>query len=228
MQTKGIVKPPNPVRELALGLMLMAVAIVAIKVTLWDNVEVSEPAEVQLPEAVPLGNWQALSAEELGDQQLETANYKKGREYRYQTEFSSLNVQARYFSPTSGNVRGFIKNYLPNSLEQSNWELHRLDETGTYLMLVEPRQIQISSCINPYGKSTVSAKAYKQNRNFQDIRYRLIPWLLGEPLKDERCLWTHMLIAQTSDDQVPLNDDAQEAWILWYEWWSDQLSKMEG
>lgn len=226
METEGVATPWNRGRTAALGLVLVGVAAVTGKVLLWETVEPTRPVEVQLPEVVPLENWQATQAEDLTDQNPEKPSYRKGREYRYQQGNSELDIQARYFVGTNGNVRVFINSYRPAELGAQAWEPRQLDETGSFLMLVEPSRIQISSCINPYGKSTITARAYKRNRNFQDIRYRLIPWLLGESLKDERCLWTHMSITKDANSSKEVIDTIENAWSSWYQWWAIHLPGM--
>ncbi|MEM6598361.1 MAG: cyanoexosortase A system-associated protein [Cyanobacteria bacterium P01_C01_bin.69] len=244
----------NTTRKLVLLSAFGAVAFVLGKILLVSPTVETDSSilakTVELPATIPLSGWEATSTEQLKDHGAARHNYIQGKEYRYTQGSTTLSVQARYFVGTSGNVRKFINNYLPatevslqKDIKQKNWQVQSLDKTGSFLVIAEAGSFQVSSCINPHGKSTVSARAYKQNRNFQDIRYRLIPWLLGEPLKDERCLWTHMFIEKQIEKKIKQHTEQQqnelansqiemlepliqEAWSDWYTWWSPRLAKM--
>lgn len=231
VKQQGMLKPWTRIRTVVLIVLFGAVVLVLGKIMLLANAEVLETADITMPDSIPLEGWQDISAKNLNDQDPEKPGYLKGREYDYMQNSTTLNVQARYISGTNGDVERFINHYLPSSLEidsfgAKNWEVHTFEGVGSFLLLVEQKNIQLSSCINPYGGSTVSARAYKRNRNFQDIRYRLVPWLLGESLKDERCLWTHMSISQEGGKSVAMNSSIEAVWANWYQWWSVQLPEM--
>ncbi|EDX85933.1 hypothetical protein S7335_3636 [Synechococcus sp. PCC 7335] len=211
------------------------VTLVLGKITLTPATEKGTKTSVDLPEAVPVEGWQARSTAALKDQDLDKPSYVEGREYQYINGSAVLDVQARYFSGTNGNVPEFIKTYFPSlakdTMTKDIWEVRAFEQSGSVLLASDTEVLHLSSCINPYGGSTVSARAYKQNRNFQDIRYRLVPWLLGENLKDERCLWTHMSVISTDAQQKKTPEEMsiliENAWSSWYKWWTVQILEME-
>lgn len=183
----------------------------------------------RLPVSIPLQGWESASSRQLDDHLLDSSNYRAAREYRYIQGPIQLKSQARYMVQTDGDIKRFISdNPSLSYLMQEDWETRHSDESGSYFLILTSKGIHLSSCVNPHGMSTVSTQDYKWNRNFQDIRYRFLPWLLGEPLKDERCLWTHMSISSNDPNSKDLIPILEMSWEIWYRWWSIKLPRMEG
>ncbi len=210
-------------------ILLGAVVSVIGKVSLQAKPQIDRNTSFSLPDSISLKGWRSISSQELKDRNSDRSNYWTGREYSYIRGSVTLTIQARYFVKTNGDVQGFISDYLASYLStQKNWQTYKLEEIGTFLLNSENEEKQLSSCINPYGGSTVTIREFQWNRNFQDIRYRLIPWLFGESLKDERCLWTHMSIS--AQEAKPLEETSillEAAWLDWYDWWNNQLPRLK-
>ncbi|MEN8444601.1 MAG: cyanoexosortase A system-associated protein [Cyanobacteria bacterium J06555_13] len=220
----------NKIKHVVLVLVFGAVALVLGKVTLLPAPEKRQALSVSLPDDIPLEGWKNKSTKPLDARRARQKGYTEGKQYQYAKEPAVLDIQARYFVGTNGNVKGFINTHLSELTEdavlEGQWEVRELEASGAVLLLSDRSTLHLSSCINPYGKSTVSARAFKHNRNFQDIRYRIVPWLLGENLKDDRCLWTHMSIAKEGKTDEETSSLIEEAWADWHKWWSIRLFKM--
>lgn len=220
----------NKIKNVVLVLVFSAVALVLGKVTLLPVPEKKQVLSVSLPDDVPVRGWKSESAQPLQAQRSPQRSYTEGKQYQYVKGAEILDIQARYFVGTNGDVKGFIDTYLSELTEdaalEGQWEVRELASSGSVLLLSDRATFQLSSCINPYGKSTVSARAFKHNRNFQDIRHRIVPWLLGENLKDERCLWTHMSIAKKGKTDEEVSSSIEDAWSDWHNWWSIRLPEM--
>ncbi|MEN8447650.1 MAG: cyanoexosortase A system-associated protein, partial [Cyanobacteria bacterium J06555_13] len=168
--------PWNRFRLFLLISVFGAALLVLGKVSFLEKSSDFTSKEVRLPESVPLQGWAGRSSTALNDQDSTKPDYLVGREYSYAQNSLILSIQVRYIKPTNGNVKGFIKKYLPSTpLDEEEWEVHTLKGVGSFLLATDRDEIKLSSCLNPYGGSTVSIEEYKRNRNFQDIRYRFIP-----------------------------------------------------
>ena len=205
-----------------------SVVAVFIKTCLPSEDTATAPKTVRLPATIPIEGWQFVGSQPLTDQRPDQPNYQAGQTYHYQQQDKSLYIEARYIDGTNGDVEGFIKLYTPLNIPSPNLkiETHHQENVGSYLILFDQDKIHLSSCINPHGGSTVSIEAYKWNRNFQDIRYRFMPWLLGKNLKDERCLWTHASLSMENNQVEAATSLIEAAWISWYHAWAIYLLQM--
>lgn len=214
------------IRIFLLVSVLAGVGLVFTKTFLYANsVEKKSVETVALPGEVPLSGWQSTGNQPLADQTPEWPNYLAGRKYSYIQDSDTLDIEARYIVGTNGDVRKFISDYtdLSQPIEQLNLETRYQNGVGSYLIFADQGKMHLSSCVNPYGGSTVTIRDYQWNRNFRDVRYRLIPWLFGESLKDERCLWTHAEIdldGRALDEATAL---VESAWLPWSQWWASYL-----
>jgi cyanosortase A-associated protein len=173
---------------------------------------------VTLPTSVFLNGWQFLESRSLYDQTSDRPSYLSGRLYRYRNTHSQLNIQMRYLVNTNGDVSAYIQDYTLLKVKLEDVDIYRQVETGSYSLFVDGKYAYLSACINPHGSSTVFAKEFKHNRNFYDIRYRLLPWLLGQPLKDERCLWVQMSTPIRSSSPESSYTILKTVWVTWHQW----------
>jgi cyanosortase A-associated protein len=211
-------------KQIRFGLLVVvsgAALVVFVKTALYPNQPKSNFAAYDFPQTVPLTGWQALDSHSLSNPIPEQTNYRSGRQYRYTQQHVSLDIEIRYIVGTDGDIKAFIAQYIKPSkpLNQLNWMMRQEEGVGSYALFIDQGKAYLSSCINPYGGSTVTDREFKYNRNFHDIRHRLIPWLLGESLKDERCLWT---IASTSLQNASSESSyslLEKTWFEWNEWW---------
>ncbi|MEO1402290.1 MAG: cyanoexosortase A system-associated protein [Cyanobacteria bacterium J06635_1] len=146
--------------------------------------------------------------------------FVSGHRYRYQYNERSVAVEMRYLIRPNAELMKLIEKHLDTDQPVPREEIviKQSPDLGSYLLYSDQEQAYLSACIDPYGNSTATDEEFKYNRNFYDIRHRLWPWLTGENLKDERCLWAHL--------STPLGDNAQAAkqaleqiWPVWYELW---------
>jgi cyanosortase A-associated protein len=215
-------------RTLVLLLLLGIVVSVLGKVSLFAQSKESDMLNFDLPDTISLKGWRSISSQALKDRDSEQPNYWTGKEYFYTRGSVTLTIQARYFVKTNGDVQGFISDHLASYLSgRETWQTQEIEEIGSFLISSRNGETQLSSCINPYGGSTVTIREFQWNRNFQDIRYRFIPWLFGEPLKDERCLWTHISISAREAERIDASDLRDTAWLDWYNLWVRQLPKLK-
>ena len=95
---------------------------------------------------------------------------------------------------------------------------------GHYGLFQIQDQTYLTACINPRGESTYSIDQFLHNRGIYDSNpNRLMSVLFGrEVWQDNRCLWTHMAIAPTTD--TPGTPEERQtrlemAWTEWYQTW---------
>lgn len=207
-----------------LAVTLSGVLLVLGKSILYPAVSSRTVTPFVFPSAVSLLEWQPLPSHPLVDQTAKHPNYLSGRHYQYIQNNLPLNIEMRYVVDTAGDVKDFIKTYtsIPSSPV-----LRQQEGIGFYSLFIYQGKAYLSTCINPHGGSTVTARQFKQNRNTYDLQLgRLLPWLLGqENLKDERCLWTHLSIPLRDSSPEPAYLLLESAWFSWYQWWRPRFPK---
>lgn len=140
-----------------------------------------------------------------------------------------LNIEMRYEVETDGDVKQFIKNNtaIQFLLDQPLLVVRQQEGVGFYGVFVYQKRAYLDACINSRGGSTFTKEQFSYNRIQYDVQLnRLLPWLLGlQPLRDKRCLWTHLSIPlnQSSPEQAYLI--LENAWFSWYKWWSSRFPK---
>jgi cyanosortase A-associated protein len=175
------------------------------------------------PENLPLASWQPLESVPL--EENKEANLISGRLYAYQQNNRLLEIEMRYVIKTNGNVQRMEEQYRHQKISPGPLTIHHQEGIGFYGLAATPDRAYLSSCINPYGGSTVTGEQFRNNRNTYDLRVsRLVPWLLGqEELRDFRCLWTLLSIPledTTAEQAYPV---LEKAWVSWYAWWQPRF-----
>ncbi len=175
------------------------------------------------PENIPLASWQPLESVSL--EENKEANLISGRLYPYEQNNRLLEIEMRYIIKTRGNVQRMEEQYRHQKISADPLTIHHQEGIGFYGLTATPDRAYLSSCINPYGGSTVTAEQFRDNRNTYDLRVsRLVPWLLGQQeLRDFRCLWTLMSIPledTTAEQAYPI---LENAWVSWYAWWQPRF-----
>ncbi|NER28315.1 MAG: cyanoexosortase A system-associated protein [Symploca sp. SIO1C4] len=177
-----------------------------------------------LPSEVPLAQWQSLHSQSLFTPIVWQPNLMTSRNYQYQQNNLSLDIEMRYLVPTNGNVQELLQIYttLPASAQ-----MRQQEEVGFYYLLADEQQAHLSSCINPRGKTTVTEQQFTGNGNRHDLQLnRLLPWLMGEvQLRDRRCLWTHLSISVENTSPSEAYQILEKAWFSWYQWWQPRFPK---
>jgi len=77
--------------------------------------------------------------------------------------------------------------------------------TARFLWSLCLSEAYLNACINSRGGSTFTKEQFNYNRIHRDTQFnRLLAWLLiQQPLRDKRCLWTHL--------SIPLNRSSPES-----------------
>ena len=172
------------------------------------------------PENVPLPGWQIVSSASLPHSGNPNLDSLASRNYQYSQDDLLLNIEMRYLKVGDGDIQKWIKSYksLPTS-----FTVYREEGIGAYALLVHHHKINLSSCINPRGESTVTTQQYFRNKFLSDINLpRFGSWLIGRhTLIDKRCLWTHISL-DNSTSQFQTNEiyrRLKTAWTSWHYWW---------
>jgi cyanosortase A-associated protein len=192
---------------------------------------VREPALFRFPLQVPLNGWQILDSQALATQVLWNGKVARGWRYRYQSKTYPLNIDLKYITDIENShqdlpqMLGMLTQISPDVIQQST---PRYDSNiGFYSLLTTPKTAYLSTCINPYGGSTITRKQFQQNRLLHDIRFdRLIPWMVGkDKLMDNRCLWT--MLSLPRDRAVPDNSSQilENVGVTWLHWWKSNFPK---
>lgn len=177
------------------------------------------------PENIPLASWQLFESTPLEDNKK--ANLISARLYEYQQNNLLLQVEMRYLIKTSGNVKTMAEQYRNQEISLSTLTIHHEKGVGFYGLTATSDRAYLSSCINPYGGSTVTGEQFRDNRNTHDLRAtRLVPWLLGQQeLRDFRCLWSILSIPLEKNSPAEAYPLLEKAWFEWYAWWQPRFPK---
>ncbi|MFB2894428.1 cyanoexosortase A system-associated protein [Aerosakkonemataceae cyanobacterium BLCC-F50] len=177
------------------------------------------------PVTLPLQGWQLLQSsplvDSIGDRIPPTIS---ARHYQYVNNDLSLDIKMRYFVNTNGEVKDFIKSYESISVSSL---IRQKEGIGFYALFTYKDRAYLSACINPYGSSTVTARQFQQNHNFDALQFnRLLPWLLSqENLKDERCLWAYLSVPLKQSSPEVAYQSLENVWFSWYKWWNSRFPK---
>lgn len=150
--------------------------------------------------------------------------FVSGHRYLYQYNNQSVEVEMRYLVYPNAELIELIETYLnpEKTVSRDAIAIKQSPDMGSYLLYSDRARAYLSACINAYGNSTVTDQEFKYNRNFYDIRHRLWPWLTGENLKDERCLWAHLSTPIGGDNQAA-QQILEQVWPVWSEWWQAEF-----
>jgi cyanosortase A-associated protein len=106
--------------------------------------------------------------------------------------------------------------------------LRSTPETGSYSLEIQEERAYLRACINPRGPSAITYEQFIQNRYTYDLQFsRLWPVLLGqEPMRDYRCLWTHLSVPADKTAPDSAYQVLEKAWPSWYQWWYAHFPKL--
>ncbi|MCT7968579.1 cyanoexosortase A system-associated protein [Laspinema sp. D1] len=215
----------KPLRIFLLALTFSSVLVVVGKSLLYSNPDKGPSADFSFPPDIPLTEWQPLESDSLPVQN--TSNLISARVYRYQHQQNkfSLDIEMRYVIDTDGDIKTMLNKHLNSETYPGKLTIHHQEGIGFYGLAATTERAYLSSCINPYGGSTVTAEQFRNNRNTYDLQVsRLVPWLLGQQeLRDFRCLWTVLsmpLEDTTAEQAYPV---LEKAWVSWYAWWQPRF-----
>jgi cyanosortase A-associated protein len=192
---------------------------------------VQKPTAFSFPLQVPLDGWQVLDSQALAAQVLWNGETARGWRYRYKSKTHTLNIELKYLTNIEYSQQdlpqmlGMFTQISSETIQQST---PRYDSNiGFYSLLTTPKTAYLSTCINPYGGSTITINQFQQNRLMHDIRFdRLLLWMIGKAkLIDNRCLWT--MLSLPRDRAVPDTSSQmlEAVSVNWLRWWKSHFPK---
>ena len=207
---------------------------VAISISIFTPNFKNRP-KFQFPKQVSLTNWQFQSSNNL-DNALKN-NAIATRKYFYISPTKdTLQIDAVYIDrivsiPKSLEILGL--KYSSNSLN-----IRYLKSVGYYALFVDQERAYLSSCINPYGDTTVTEDQFINNRD-STTSNRIGSYLLGVTnLRDNRCLFTTISISlksillenpksvnQRTNSLTKTHQKLESAWTNWHQNWQDDFPK---
>jgi cyanosortase A-associated protein len=201
------------------------------KLLLFPNPKNRDYVAYTFPQTIPLDNWQFQGSSDVkvpshppGDPKLIAA-----RQYQYtqaQQPQQPLTIKMYYLARTKADT-SFLLDYLtPSTAKATSSEFKQIEAVGRYRLLTQDQQAHLTSCINPYGPSTVTGREFDANRNRYDLQLsRLWPWLTSRvDLKDTRCLWVKFsLPLQVGESPTAAYATLEKAWVPWYQWWQPRF-----
>jgi cyanosortase A-associated protein len=214
-------------------LVLCGGVIAVLGNALFGNPQASvrKPTEFAFPVQVPLDGWQALDSQALAAQVIWNGEVARGWHYRYQSTTHTLNINLKYITDIANSQQdlpqmlGMFTQIPSDKIQQSTPRYN--PNIGFYSLLATPKTAYLSTCINPYGGSTITRNQFQQNRFLHDVRFdRLLPWMLGkDKLMDNRCLWT--MLSLPRDRAVPDTSSQvlETVGVTWLRWWQSHFPK---
>jgi cyanosortase A-associated protein len=192
---------------------------------------VRKPTLFEFPLQVPLKSWQILDSQALATQVLWNGEVARGWRYRYQSTTRTLNIELQYITDIENSQQDLprmLEMFTPISADIIQQSTPRYDSRiGFYSLLTTPTTAYLSTCINPYGGSTITSKQFQQNRLRHDMRFdRLLPWMVGrDKLMDNRCLWTMLSLPRDRAVADPSSQILETAGVPWLRWWQAHFPK---
>ena len=202
---------------------------VAISISIFTPNFKNRP-KFQFPDQVSLTNWQFQSSNNL-DNALKN-NAIAARKYFYTSPTKdTLQIDALYIDgivsiPKSLAILGL--KYSSNSLN-----IRYLESVGYYALFVDQDRAYLSSCINPYGDTTVTEDQFINNRD-NTTSNRIGSYLLGVTnLRNNRCLFTIIsiplenpkLVNQSTNSLAKMYQKLESVWINWHKNWHYDFPK---
>ncbi|MCT7986776.1 cyanoexosortase A system-associated protein [Laspinema olomoucense] len=195
------------------------------KILFYPTSSKSTVTPFSFPQNIPLTKWQPLPNEPI--QENKEPHIIAATLYQYHKNNLHLDIEMRYFIKTNGDIQKMAEKHFDAETSPGKLTIHHQEGIGFYGLAATAERAYLSSCINPYGGSTVTAEQFRNNRNTYDLQIaRLVPWLLGQQeLRDFRCLWTILSVSledTTAEQAYPV---LENAWVSWYAWWQPRFPK---
>jgi cyanosortase A-associated protein len=221
-------------KQTRVGLLVIifgGVSAATVKLLVFPNPKNRDYGAYTFPKTVPLANWQLQGSRAAAVPSLPPGDPKviAARQYQYiqtQQPQQTLTIKMYYLARTKADTN-FLLDYLtPSTTKATNSKAKQIEAVGRYRLLTQDQQAHLTSCINPYGTSTVTGREFDANRNQYDLQLsRLWPWLTSRvDLKDTRCLWVKFsLPLQAGDSPDTAFATLEKAWVPWYQWWQPRF-----
>ncbi len=145
---------------------------------------------------------------------------KGGKEYKFNHQNKSLDINSYYLSNTRGNVQHLLKENLKiDDQTLANIQIKRSNQ-NYYGLFQDQDRTYLSTCLNPFGYSTFTQRQFSQNLNSRQLNLQLIGnWLRGkDSIRDRRCLWTVMSIPNQQETSQNLHQTLEQTWKDYHQW----------
>ncbi|NJK48205.1 cyanoexosortase A system-associated protein [Candidatus Gracilibacteria bacterium] len=180
------------------------------------------------PAEVPLPGWKIKGSQTLQAKQTKEGTFEEKR-YEYTRNGLTVAIAMRYVDHPHTNEKLF-REYDPTLLpaKESASIVREQKETGFYSLSVREDFAHLRACINPRGQGAIAYTQFIENRYTYDLQVnRLLPILLGsEPLRDHRCLWTHLSIPLKETPREQAYQILEQVWVSWYQWWHPRFPSL--
>ncbi len=204
------------------------VILVLLKLVVYPTKENRSIAPINFPDRVPLGKWQQLESKSLADKLIPNSGYFVGENlggysYQYSLPDRSLTIEMRYLVHTNGDLKYFVKDYT-GTIEPYLYEKPGI---GFYSMYPGGDRVYLTTCINPYGDTSVTSDRFRRNSLHHAINLkRILIWLTSQhKIVDNRCLWAYL--SMPVGDSPPEEDKPllEDAWFDWHQWWTENFKR---
>ena len=180
----------------------------------------------EFPPVVPLPKWQLIETKPLPRIYFGVL----GKQYRYIQNQLPLDIELRYIIETDGNIQQLIDKHtsIQFSAIQPTLSIRQQPGVGFYGVYVYQQRAYLDACINPRGSSTFTAEQFSNNRKLYELQFnRLLGYLLADtPLRERRCLWSHLSIPLKDASPETAYNNLETSWFSWYKWWNSRFPKM--
>lgn len=207
-----------------LALTFCSTVFVLGKLLFVSNTEKTTRTIFVFPVEVPLLGWQIESSQALRTEQTPEGTFEV-KHYEYKRSGLTLAIAMSYVDHPHANEKLF-RQYDPSLFPSG--EIRQQKETGFYSLWVREDRAYLSACINPRGPSAIAYTQFIENRYTYDLQVnRLLPVLLGqEPLRDHRCLWTHLSVSLKETSRNRAYQLLEQSWVSWYQWWHPRFPRL--
>ena len=206
------------------------VVFVLFKLVIYPSQENRSVVPINFPDSVPLDKWQQLESKSLEDKLIPDSGYFAGENigghsYKYSLPDRSLTIEMRYLVNTNGDLKYFVKDYT-GSIEPYLYEQPGI---GFYSMYPYGDRIYLTTCINPYGKTSVKSDRFRRNalRHAIDPK-RILIWLTSQDkIIDNRCLWAYLSMPVRDSPPEAVYPLLEDAWFDWHQWWTENFKRLK-
>ena len=213
----------------AIAVQAFVVVLVLLKLVIHPTKENRSVTSINFPESVPLGKWQQLESKSLEDKLIPKSGYfvgenVGGHSYKYSLSGGSLTIEMRYLVNTNGDLKYFVKDYT-GSIETYLYEKPGI---GSYSMYSRRDRVYLTTCINPYGETSVTSDRFRRNGLRHAINpKRILIWLTSQDtIVDNRCLWAYLSMPLQDSPPETVYPLLEDAWFNWHQWWTENYPKL--
>lgn len=201
-------------RLVSLQVSCIALVLTAGKWMLDPQAGQRQVKEFTFPQHLEIPDWRLISSHTIDHPPTKYDRVMSGRRYIYQHLNQKVAIDLRYLINTNGAVLNFHPGNLTTRSKRFIQTQQYQTAQGFYVLSIDPKQMNLDSCVNPHGSATVSSKQFWQHRYREDLQIsRLLPWILGQTsLLDTRCIWIHVSIARTNQSPTETHESLQQIW----------------